>query len=65
MIDVSKLTKIDRGRRVIYTDAFGHKDSGKLVGWEDGWAMVDFWQDGTKKPVHTNPGELDFAQEGE
>ena len=42
MIDISKLTKSDKGRAVTYTAGHGDKEFGKISSWNDKFVFVRY-----------------------
>lgn len=63
MIDITKLTELDKGRKVVYkANHLGHKgEEGKITSWNDHYIFVDYYKTG--KGTATMPINLTFVIE--
>ena len=61
MIDINKLKKEDRGRKIIFTSFNGSTKTGRIVGWDKKFIYIDYSNGISKNTTPTNPGKLNWS----
>lgn len=59
MIDITKLTEEDKGRKVIFSCDGMEKEEGIITSWNTSYIFVDYSNSG--RGIATRPGDLEFT----